>query len=32
MTKEKHRRYDLEFKRQAVVLANHPYIMTQDVA
>lgn len=32
MTKEKHRRYDLEFKRQAVVLANHPDILTQDVA
>ena len=32
MTKRKHQRYDLEFKRQAVVLANHPDIMTQDVA
>lgn len=32
MTKGKHQRYDLEFKRQAVVLANHPDIMTQDVA
>lgn len=32
MSKRKHRRYDLEFKRQAVVLANHPDIMTQDVA
>ena len=32
MTKRKHQRYDLEFKRQAVILANHPDIMIQDVA
>lgn len=32
MTKRKHQRYDLQFKRHAVVLANHPDIMTQDVA
>ncbi len=32
MTERKHRRHDLVFKRQAVVLANHPDIMTQDVA
>ena len=30
--KEKHRRHDIEFKRQAVALANHPQIRTQDVA
>ena len=32
MTKRKHQRYDLEFKRQAEALASHPDIMTQDVA
>ena len=30
--KERHRSFDLEFKRQAVILANHPDIRTQDVA
>ena len=30
--KKYHRRHDLEFKRQAVILANHPQIRTQDVA
>lgn len=32
MTKRKHQRYDLAFKREAVVLASLPNIMTQDVA
>ena len=30
--KKHHRRHGLEFKRHAVVLANHPGIRTQDVA
>lgn len=32
MKKETHRAYDLEFKRQAVVLANHPDLQVQQVA
>jgi len=30
--KETHRAYDLEFKRQAVLLANHPDLQVQQVA
>src|SRR6185436_16732321 len=30
--KKHHRRHDLQFKYQAVALANHPEIRTQDVA
>jgi transposase len=30
--KQHHRRHDLQFKYQAVTLANHPEIRTQDVA
>ena len=30
--KKHHRRHDLQFKCQAVTLANHPEIRTQDVA
>jgi transposase len=29
---ERHRSFGLEFKQQAVMLANHPQIRTQDVA
>lgn len=32
MKKETHRAYDLEFKRQAVLLANHPDLQVQQVA
>ena len=30
--KQKHQRYDMDFKRNAALLANHPDIRTKDVA